>query len=157
MTLLVSALVTVCFSFACGIFLTLSYIEKPVWAVMRDPMTTRVPDDTARTIHAQLNRLIRLLPPTMMATMGTGTVLLVVQAWQRGFAWEPLTVLIVLVVCLGYMLSQLFGRIDAVKDYPSDGEIRTVREGLGKLAAIHHVGLFTAALTIVLQIGLVFV
>lgn len=157
MTLLISALILVCFAFACGIFLTLSYIEKPVWAVMRDPTTTRVPDDTARTIHAQLNRLIRLLPPTMMATMGTGTVLLLVQAWLRDFAWEPLTVLIVLAVCLGYMLSQLFGRIDAVKNYPSDGDIKVVREGLAKLAAIHHVGLFTAALTVALQVGLIFV
>ncbi|TCT39572.1 hypothetical protein [Martelella mediterranea] len=152
---LISSLVTVCFAFACGIFLTLSYIEKPVWAVMRNPMTPNVSDETARTVHAALNRLIRLLPPTMMATMGTGTVLLAVQAWQRDFAWAPLTVLIVLVLCLGYMLSQLFGRIEAVKDYPSDGKIEIVREGLGKLAALHHIGLFSAALTVLLQVALV--
>ena len=91
----------------------------------------------------------------MMATMGTGTVLLAVQAWQRDFAWAPLTVLIVLVLCLGYMLSQLFGRIEAVKDYPSDGKIEIVREGLGKLAALHHIGLFSASLTVLLQVALI--
>ena len=71
------------------------------------------------------------------------------------FVLIVLTVLIVLALCLGYMLSQLFGRIEAVKDYPSDGRIEIVREGLGKLAALHHVGLFSAALTVLLQIALV--
>ncbi|NHK27201.1 hypothetical protein FF098_004710 [Parvularcula flava] len=151
----ISALATACFAFACGIFLTLSYIESPVRAVMGNPMTRTVPDEKARTIHATLNRLIRLLPPTMMTTMGTGTILLVAQAWQLDFAWEPLTVLIVLLLCLGYMLSRLFGRIEAVKDYPSDGDIEIVREGLGKLAALHHVGLVSSALTLLLQVTLV--
>ncbi|MCX2723037.1 hypothetical protein [Roseibium salinum] len=156
MTILISTLATVCFSFACGIFLTLSYIEKPVWPMMRDPMTSRISDDVARTIHATLNRLIRLLPPTMMITMGAGLVFLLLQAWQRGFAWVTLIVLAVLVVGLGYILSQLFSRIDAVKNYPADGDISVVRDGLGKLAAIHHVGLLTAATIVVLQLALIF-
>lgn len=52
-----------------------------------------------------------------------------------------------------YILVNLFRRIKAVEDVPSDGEIIAVRDGLGKLAAIHHAGLVTVASLALVQIG----
>jgi hypothetical protein len=65
------------FTFAAGIFTVLSLVEKPVWSLMRDPMSQRADDRMVRDIHAQLRRVIHLLPPTMMVTMGRRTRLTV--------------------------------------------------------------------------------
>ena len=156
MTNFISALTTVCFALATGIFLTLSYIEKPIWPLMKQPKHEQVSDENARLIHGELKRVIKLLPPTMMTIMGTGTILTVVQAWKRNFDLASMTTLVFLIIGLGYILTQLFGRIEAVEKTSSDGEIVTVRTGLGRLAAIHHVGLFTASGLCLLQLVLVF-
>jgi hypothetical protein len=152
---LISALTTVCFALASGIFLTLSYIEKPIWPLMSQPENSEVSDQNARVIHAELKRVIKLLPPTMMTVMGTGTLLTVIQAWKRNFDLASVTTLVFLIIGLGYILTQLFDRIHAVENTPSDGEIVTVRTGLGRLAAIHHVGLFTASSLCLMQLVLV--
>jgi hypothetical protein len=74
---LVTLLATACFTFAAGIFTVLSLVEKPVWSLMRDPKSQRADDRMVRDIHAQLRRVIHLLPPTMMVTMGRRTRLTV--------------------------------------------------------------------------------
>lgn len=149
---LVNLLATACFTFAAGIFTVLSLVEKPVWSLMRDPMSRRADDRMVRDIHAQLRRVIHLLPPTMMVTMGSGAVLLVLQAWLAGFGWFSLVILLHFGLCMSYMLSILGTRIHAVDLTPSDSAIGPVRTGLGQLAALHHVGLFTAASVAVLQV-----
>jgi hypothetical protein len=151
----ISTLTTVCFALATGIFLTLSYIEKPIWPLMRQPNHDQVSDQNARLIHGELKRVIKLLPPTMMIIMGSGTVLTVIQAWKRDFDLASVATLVFLVIGLGYILTQLLDRIEAVEKTPSNGEIATVRTGLGRLAAIHHVGLFTASSLCLLQLVLV--
>ncbi|MGM0559523.1 MAG: hypothetical protein ACQETX_00455 [Pseudomonadota bacterium] len=152
MATIITALATACFAFACGIFLTLSYIEKAVWCLMRDPLSACVDDGEARLVHAQLKRVIRLLPPTMKTTMASGTLLLMLQAWQLDFAWPALIVLVFLLLGLGYLLSQLSGRIAAVERSDSEGDIEVVRRTLGQLAALHHFGLFLAVGVVVLQV-----
>ena len=54
MTDLVTLLATACFTFAAGIFTVLSLVEKPVWSLMRDPMSPLAEDRIVRDIHAQL-------------------------------------------------------------------------------------------------------
>lgn len=81
----ISTLTTVCFALATGIFLTLSYIEKPIWPLMTQPRDDQVSDQQVRLIHAELKRVIKLLSPTIVTIMGTATILTVVQAWKRGF------------------------------------------------------------------------
>ena len=50
-------LVSACFAFAAGIFLTLSFIERPVWRLMRAPQSPTVPDAVAGEVHGILRRL----------------------------------------------------------------------------------------------------
>jgi hypothetical protein len=149
---LVTLLATACFTFAAGIFTVLSMVEKPVWSLMRDPNSPRADDRIVRDIHAQLRRVIHLLPPIMMTTMAGGAVLLGLQAWRAGFDLVSLLILLHFGLCMAYLLSILRARIRAVDLTPSDGAIGPVRMGLGQLAALHHIGLFTAASVTVLQI-----
>lgn len=58
-----SPFVVLIFTFASGFFYVLSCIEKPAWALMVNAHSHSVSDDEARLIHAELKRLIRLLPP----------------------------------------------------------------------------------------------
>lgn len=152
MVTMVMALATACFAFAGGIFLTLSYIEKAVWPLMKDPLSVLVEDSEARLVHAQLKRVIHLLPPTMKTTVATGTILLGLQVWLLEFAGPALLVLVFLLLGLGYLLPRLSSRIEAVQSAESDGNIDRVRSGLAGLATLHHVGLFLALGIVVLQV-----
>ncbi|MDB9526266.1 hypothetical protein PN498_09735 [Oscillatoria sp. CS-180] len=154
MTLL-PTLIILFFSFATGFFVVLSYLEKPVWSLMLNTQSPKASDSDARLIHSELKRIIELAPPTMMTVVGSGTLCIVLQAWYRNFDSASLTILSFFVVCMGYVISQLFSRIEAVKNTPSDADISDVRRGLGRLAAIHHMGLFTVAGLTLLQLLLV--
>lgn len=70
----------------------------------------------------------------------------------RGFDMVSLVILLHFGLCMAYLLSILGARIRAVDLTPSDSAIGPVRTGLGQLAALHHVGLFTAASVAVLQV-----
>lgn len=142
---IVPTLIILFFSFATGFFAVLSYIEKPVWPLMFDAKSDAVIDSDARLIHAELKRIIELAPPTMMTVVGSGTICILLQGWLQDFSRNSLIVLVFFVLCQGYILSQLFSRIEAVKGTSSDGNIDAVRAGLGKLAAVHHLGLITVA------------
>lgn len=148
---LVPTAIVLFFAFATGFFVVLSYIEKPIWLLMFDPTSSDVGDDDARLVHAELKRIITLAPPTMITVMGSGTVFTLIQAGPRNFDRAALTMLAFLVLSLGYILAHLGSRIRAVVDVPSEGEIDDVRRGLGRLAALHHIGLATAAGLTLLQ------
>lgn len=152
MTNLVPTLVASFFAFATGFFVVLSYIEKPVWSLMFNSASTNVDDTQARLVHAELKRIIKLAPPTMMTVMGSGTIFTLIQTWQRNFDCASLTVLIYLGVCLSYLILNLNNRIKAVEEVPSDGDIGDVKKGLGRLAALHHIGLVTALGLTLLQL-----
>lgn len=154
MTPLISTLAGVLFAFAAGIFTVLSLIERPTWALMRDPSTTGVADAVVRSIHGQLRRLIRLLPPTMKVTMSSGAILLLVQSGLRGFDPASLAVFAVFLLGMGYILPRLERRIRIVENCPSDGDIGVVRSGVGGLAVLHHVGLTTSGLLAIAQVAL---
>ncbi|WP_407318897.1 glutaredoxin domain-containing protein [Isoptericola halotolerans] len=149
---LVTAAATACFALATGLFMVLAFLERPVRATMRRATRASVPDADVREVHAVLRRLLHQLPPTMMSVMGGGTLLVVAQAWQRGFDATSTAVLVGLVVGLGYLLSQLRERVAAVALTPSDGLLDDVRTGLGRLVALHHVGLATAVVLTALQL-----
>ena len=155
MATLVTPLAAICFAFAAGVFTVLSFIEKPVWSLMRDPSSDRASDHDTRLIHAELRRVIRLLPPTMKTTMSLASLLIVAQSWLRGFDWVSLTVLGVFVALMAYLLFHLESRIRAVADTPSEGEIGAVRTGVGELAALHHAGLATAVIMLSLQLWVI--
>lgn len=152
MTNLVPALVVSFFAFATGFFVLLSYIEKPVWPLMFKTASPKVGDEDARLVHAELKRVIKIAPPTMMTVMGSGTIFTLIQTWQRDFDWASLTVLAFLILCMSYIISNLGSRIKAVDEVPSDGDIGNVRRGLGRLAALHHMGLATAGGLTLLQL-----
>ena len=154
---IVQSLIPTLLAFACGIFVVLSLVEKPVWRMMRNPATPRVTDDTARLIHGALKRVIHLLPPTMITTMSSLLILLVAQSWLSGFSWETLTVLTVFVGSMIGVVAVLKKRIDDVDRAPSDGDIDVVRAGLGALVRLHHRGLLAAAATLGAQYALVLV
>lgn len=145
-------LVGACFAFATGIFLTLSYIERPVWRLMREPQTPDVPDTATADVHGTLRRVIHLLPPTMMTAQAVGTLALFAQAVQSGWAWQPLVQLGVLLVGLGYILPRLSPRIAAVSDRSSTPVDAGLRRAVGELALLHHAGLAMTGTILGLQL-----
>ncbi|MEO1441930.1 MAG: hypothetical protein AAFV33_16150 [Chloroflexota bacterium] len=155
MTDTIATLIPSLLAFACGIFIVLSLVEKPVWRLMWNPQAEKIPDDTARVIHAALKRVIHLLPPTMITTMSSVLLLLVAQTWLADFSWSTLAVLIVFVGAMAGVVARLKKRIDDVDSVPSDGEIGMVRVGLGALARLHHQGLLAVTITLITQYALV--
>ncbi|GFE63878.1 hypothetical protein [Litoreibacter roseus] len=132
-----------------GIFVVLSLIEKPVWRLMWAPDSTQVGDDEARKVHAILKRVIHLLPPTMMTTMGTATLLVIVLLVKAGFSATAIAVATLFFVQLGLIVARLFKDIRNVDTVPSDGDLVAVRNGLGALTLLHHRGLFMTLSTLV--------
>lgn len=145
-------LVGACFAFAAGIFLTLSYIERPVWRLMRVPQSAAVPDAAAGEVHLILRRVIHLLPPTMKTAMAVGALSLLAQAWSSGWAWLPLLQLGTLTAGLAYILPRLAPRIAAVCDRPSAPVDAGQRRAVGELAALHHAGLAMVGAVLGLQL-----
>ena len=152
---LIAALIVLCYSFATGIFYVLSCLEKPVWPLMRNPDSEKAADKDARFVHQALQRLIPLLPPTMVTTTLTGLVLLALQSVQRDFDRPSLIILVFFLVMISYLFSRLRGCIKGVSQVPHDGDIAGVRDGTGRLAALHHTGLFTMAGVLLLQFFLI--
>ncbi len=132
-----------------GVFVVLSLIEKPVWRLMWTPRTGQVSDDEARTVHAILKRVIHLLPPTMMSTMGTVSVLMVVLLWQTELSVAAVAVASLFFAQLALIVARLFKDIRGVDDVPSEGEVGAVRDGLGALALLHHRGLLMTLSTLI--------
>lgn len=133
-----------------GIFATLSLIEKPVWALMRAPRTSRVSDAEVRAIHAILKRVIHLLPPTMMVAMAGTSILMGVHLVQTGFAPGALGLAAVFFGQLALIVARLSRDIAGVAGADSNGAIGPVRDGLAALALLHHRGLLMTATTLIL-------
>jgi len=151
MTELVSDLLCGLLGFATGIFTVLSLVEKPVWALMRDRGAPGVGDGEARAVHAILKRVIHLLPPAMITTMAAVSALVVVQLFRLDLAPGAIAVAAVFFVQLALVLVPLFPAIRGVDGVPSDGDIGSVRGGLGTLARVHHQGLAMAGTTLAAQ------
>ena len=149
MTEIVPVLLAGLLGLGSGIFVVLSLIEKPVWRLMWAPRSPRVSDEEARTVHAILKRVIHLLPPTMMTTMGAASVLMVVLLWQAGLSGAAIAVASLFFTQLGLIVARLFKDIRGVDDVPSDGEMTAVRDGLGALVRLHHRGLLMTSSTLV--------
>ncbi len=137
-----------------GIFVVLSLIEKPVWRLMWAPHSAQVGDDEARKVHTILKRVIHLLPPTMMTTMGTATLLVIVLLVQTGFSTASIALATLFFVQLGLIVARLFKDIRGVDTVPSDGDVVAVRDGLGALALLHHRGLLMTLSTLVAVLAL---
>ncbi|NJN15433.1 MAG: hypothetical protein HC822_03635 [Oscillochloris sp.] len=155
MTHLTATFIPTLLAFACGIFIVLSLVEKPVWRLMWNPQTQDVPDETARLIHAALKRVVHLLPPIMMTTMASILLLLLAQAWLADFSWQTIAVLVVFVGSMAGVVAALKKGIDGLDRAPSDGAITTVRAGLGAVARLHHQSLLAAAVTLIVHYALV--
>ncbi|MFN3227705.1 MAG: hypothetical protein ACE360_15820 [Hyphomicrobiales bacterium] len=131
-----------------GIFVVLSLMEKPVWRLMWASRSTQVADDDARAVHAMLKRVIHLLPPTMMTTMATASILMIVLLVQSGWSLAALAVAALFFGQLVLIVARLFRDIRGVDEVPSNGDLARVRDGLGALALLHHRGLLMTASTL---------
>lgn len=149
MTDLIPSLLAGLLGLGTGVFVVLSLIEKPVWRLMWAPHSTRVSDQEARTVHAILKRVIHLLPPTMMTTMGTASALMIVLLVQAGLSTVAITVASLFFVQLALIVARLFKDIRGVDEVPSDGEAAAVRAGLGALTLLHHRGLLMTLSTFI--------
>mgnify|MGYP000281744075 CR=1 FL=1 len=147
-----STLAALALSFALGVFYVLSVLERPIWPLMLDPNAARVLDSEARALHAILNRVIHILPPTMLATMLTAVTALIAQMWQRSCDPWSIAALLVLVVQLARLAVILPVRIAAVKQRPIDAPALALRKSTGELAAAHHAGLLMAGSTLLVQL-----
>ena len=150
---IVAAFALGCFLFSAGVFSTLSFVEKPVWGLLRSVTSPSASDSDSRLIHAQLRRVIDLLPPTMMIAQASAFVLIVAHAWLRDLDVFSLVIVAVYFAMQGWLVWRLRPVITAAKAVDSDsGEIGAVRETLRDLLVIHHGGL---AMSIVMAAMLV--
>ena len=132
-----------------GIFGALSLIEKSVWPLMWSPQTDLVTDKDARKVHAILNHVIYLFPPTMISTMGAVSVLMIVFVWFEGGAISNIAVAILFFAQLFLILMRLRMDIRGVAEVSPDGDATVVRSGLGALALLHHRGLLMTSSTLI--------
>jgi hypothetical protein len=133
-----------------GIFATLSLIEKPIWPMLRAPRSLQVDDDEVRKVHAILKRLIHLLPPTMMTTMGGVSLMMIILFMEQGASIRNMLVSLVFFSQLILIVARLFEDIRGVDMVNSDGDIGSVRNGLAALALLHHRGLLMTGSTLIL-------
>ncbi|NCS93910.1 MAG: hypothetical protein GW761_08910 [Leptospira sp.] len=66
---------------------------------MLDPHSKTASDEIVRTIHAQLKRVIHLLPPTMMVTMLGGGLSIFLQAYIRQFDLSSIAIFSPMTLC----------------------------------------------------------
>ncbi|WP_420410063.1 hypothetical protein [Hoeflea sp.] len=150
MTDLATTLMTGLLGLGTGIFATLSLIEKPIWPMLRAPLTLQVGDDEVRKVHAILKRLIHLLPPTMMTTMGGVSLMMIILFMEQGASIRNMLVSLVFFSQLILIVARLFEDIRGVDMVDSDGDIGSVRNGLAALALLHHRGLLMTSSTLIL-------
>lgn len=150
MTDLATTVMTGLLGLGTGIFATLSLIEKPIWPMLRAPLSPRVGDDEVRKVHAILKRLIHLLPPTMMTTMGGVSLMMIILFIQQGASIRNMIVSLVFFSQLILIVARLFEDIRGVDMVDSHGDISTVRDGLAALALLHHRGLLMTGSTLIL-------
>lgn len=149
MTDLIPSLLAGLLGLGSGIFVVLSFIEKPVWQLMWAPRSSRVSDEDARSVHAILKRVIHLLPPTMGTTMATASVLMIVLIVQTGFSALTLALGALFFGQLVLIVARLARDIRGVDEVRSDGDVGAVRDGLGALALLHHRGLLMTGSTLI--------
>jgi len=137
-----------------GIFVALALIEKPIRGLMWNRRGWAVSDSEVRTVHAILKRVIHLLPPTMITTMATASLLIVVQMIRADFATGPVIVACVFFPQLLLIVRRLGRDIRGVDSVPSDGPINGVRDGLGALALLHHRGLLMTVSALIAQLAI---
>jgi hypothetical protein len=139
--------------YATGIFYVLSMIEKPIWKYM---YTSKIfpSEDLMRQIHAQLKRVITLLPPTMATAMFSSLGLIIYQ-YVSLKTTSSLILLIFFVVQLLRLVVLLKGRIAGVQNITSDEEYPILNKGVIKLAQLHHEGMLMTVTSFLLQICVV--
>jgi len=136
-----------------GIFYVLSMMEKPIWKFMYTSKT--FPDETLmRQIHGQLKRLITLLPPTMITSMGFSAALIIYQ-YINLKTTATLVTLFVFFVLLIRLVILLNGRIEGVKGINSDADYSKLNLGVIKLAQLHHEGLLMTFVSLILQLWVI--
>ena len=139
--------------YATGIFYVLSMIEKPIWKYM---YTSNIfpNEDLMRQIHAQLKRVITLLPPTMVTAMLSSLGLIIYQ--YVSLKTRPsLILLVVFGVQLVRLVVLLKGRIAGVQDITSDEDYPILNKGVIELTELHHEGMLMTATSFLLQIWVV--
>ncbi|WP_068081723.1 hypothetical protein [Polycladidibacter stylochi] len=145
-------LLTACLGFAAGIFTVLSFLEKPVWPMMLNANSHAVVNTEVKAVHGILNRLIRMLPPTMMLTMLVVSCLLIERLISSDFAKPEISMATLFFGQMIIVVALLKSRIDGVKNVAADEDIIKLRKGLGALTQLHHMGLAAAISTLCLQL-----
>jgi hypothetical protein len=151
---LVPYLIVLFLAYATGIFYVLSMVEKPLWSYLSSSKKVFPDTQLMRQIHAQLKRLITLLPPTMVTSMGCSSILIIYQYINLS-TLPSLILLIVFFCCLTYLIIYLKRRIDGVAKIASDADYNVLNRGVIQLAQLHHLGLFTAFISLLLQLWVV--
>jgi len=139
---------------ATGILVVLSLIEKPIWPMMWAPRTPEISDQSARKVHVILKRVIHLLPPTMMKTMGAASLAMIALLVVTDFRGASLAVAALFFTQLALIVARLLRDIRGVDDVPSDGDPAQVCDGLAALPLLHHRGLLMAASTLIALLAL---
>ena len=88
MTTLLPTLVVTCFSLTVGVLTPLVWVELPMLSLLLDVDNAKVKDENIRSVQSFVRHIAQAGVPTVVAFFGSsGTVLSLVQAWQRGFDW----------------------------------------------------------------------
>lgn len=130
-----------CFASAAGVFVALSAMERPVWALMANAESRTIDEAETRRIHATLKRVIPMLPPFMATVSLTGAAILVWQIFERRFDAPSLAIASLLVLAIAINGPRIKRGIKRVYSTPSDAEFSEVRRGVRELLLVHHIAL----------------
>lgn len=140
-------LTLILFSFAAGIFATLSALERKLYPLMLNRV---VPEKEIRSVQQILASVVNILPPTMMVVLFGSGILILVQIFTGDLGEMTWLIAGIYAAFLIVIFQRLFPTIAAVKTTdPINGPIEEVRPLTRETIIIHHIGF---ALSVVMML-----
>lgn len=156
MTTLLPTLVVTCFSLVVGVLTPLVWVELPMLSLLLDVDNAKVKDENIRSVQSFVRHIAQAGVPTVVAFFGSsGTVLSLVQAWQRGFDWAANLCAAITILYVLYALSDVGTVAKLMKATDPVGEIKKVRAALHKAMAFHYLGFTMFTVILLVQLMLV--
>ena len=157
MTTLLPTLVAICFSLMVGILTPLVWIERPILSLLLDVANAKVKDENIRSVQSFMRHIAQAGIPTVVAFFAlSGTVLSLVQAWQRGFDWAASLCAVIAVLHVLYAVTNVGAVAKQMRKAtdPAD-EIKKIRAAVYRTMAFHYLGFIMITVILLVQLMLV--
>ena len=156
MTTLLPTLVATCFSLVVGILTPMVWIERPILSLLLDVANAKVKDENIRSVQSFIRHIAQAGIPTVVAFFGlSGTVLSLVQAWQRGFDWAASLCAVIAVLYVLYGVTNVSAVAKLMKATDPADEIKKIRAAVYRTMAFHYLGFIMFTVILLVQLMLV--